>query len=120
MKFGHLSNLNKCSLRFIFFSSSALKLINIRWIRTSSQLKKSCLALIYRQFSTNDKIKIIKIPVLLSRAYNIDYILRIFQFNICKNLSIIRCDKDLLIISETVVIPKHTSRHKNHKISLNH
>ena len=41
----------------IFFSSLASKPINISWIRTGSvsHTEKSCIALYYRQFSTNNK-----------------------------------------------------------------
>ena len=47
------------------FSSMLLKPINIRWIRTGSQVKKSCITSYYRQFATNIKL----ILVLLARAF---------------------------------------------------
>ena len=47
-------------------SSMASKPITIRWIRTGfSQTEKSCIASNYRQFSTNIKIKIIKLKLVL-------------------------------------------------------
>ena len=60
-----------------------------------SHTEKSCIALYYRQFYTNSKIKIIKfIQVLFlwtvwaTRANK-----NVFHFNICEKLSVIRCDK---------------------------
>ncbi len=68
-----------------------------------SQTEKSCIASNYRQFSTNIKIKIIKlIPVFLSpglwplRANKTDFDLILFHFDIRGKLSIIRCDKYIL------------------------
>ena len=53
-----------------FFFSMALKPINIRWIITGSHSFWSCITSYYRQFSTNYKIKIIKLTWVLSgRAF---------------------------------------------------
>ncbi len=63
-----------------------------------SHTEKSCITSYYKQFSTNIKIKIIRlIPVLSGRVSRRDnkavFNLKILHFNIRGKLSIIRCDK---------------------------
>ena len=71
-----------------------------------SQTEKSCIASNYNQFSTNIKIKIMKlIPVFLSWAFDrplgakiTGFNLIIFHFDIRGKLSVIRCDKYILFL----------------------
>ena len=73
-----------------------------------SQTEKSFVASNQRQFSTNIKIKIIKlIPVFLARAFGAKktgFNLIIFHFDIRGKLFIIRCDKYIYIIECYVLI----------------
>ena len=69
-----------------------------------SLTEKSCVASNYRQFSTNIKIKIIKLkPSFVSpglrplAADKTGFNLKIFHFDIRGKLSIIRCDKYILL-----------------------
>ncbi len=79
-----------------------------------SQTEKSCIASNYRQFSTNIKIKIIKLkPSFVSpslrplAADKTGFNLKIFHFDIRGKLSIIRCDKYTLNLRSDRVDSTH-------------